>query len=301
VSLPIFHEDWWLDIVSPGRWSQVTIDGGHLRYAWNTGMLRSIDLPPLTRTLGPMIQAESKKSETRHRAVFGTICKLLDGLPHATYIKFRLDPSHTDVLPFQARGFDTNVQFTFLTDCSQPKHVLWAEMRDKTRNIIRRAQESLEITEIGDGGDFKRYYAENLEQDSYFELDLIPAIHAATYARGRGKVLAAIDRNGTIHAQTMFIWDRQSYYFFLSSRARVAHAGAVSMLLWAGMEHAQELGLNFDFDGVTSQSRYQFLVGFGGKVVPRYTVVKGSLLYDAKLYARKFAGRLLGSEPVTFY
>lgn len=299
----IFHEDWWLDTVAPGRWSEVTAEGGYLRYAYSTRfMFRSIKMPPVTRTLGPVLQIEGKKSETRQRAMFTTVCELLDALPDADYIRLRLDPTQNDALPFQARGFQTSLHYTLQTDCSQPEEMLWAEMRDKTRNIIRRAQDSLDIVTTDDAAGFKNFYAENLgKENPYFDLNLIPAIHAAASAHGCGRILAAVDKNDVAHAQTFFIWDDRSYYFFLTSRARASHTGAISALMWAGMQHAHSLGLTFDFDGVISQSHYQFLVGFGGKVVPRITVAKGSFLYDAQLNARRFADRLVGREVATFY
>jgi hypothetical protein len=301
----IFHENWWLDVVAPGRWGEVKAENGYLRYAYSSRMMfRAIKMPPLTRTLGPVLQIEGKKSETRQRALFTSVCALLDALPDADYTRFRLDPSHTDVLPFQARGFQASVQYTLQTDCRQPEDTIWADMRDRKRNAIRRSQDSgVSIVAIDDAEIFKNFYAANLEDEkSYFGLDLIPAIHAAARSRNCAKILAAVDRRGDIHAQTFFIWDDHCCYYFLSSRnTAIAHAGAVSALVWAGMQHAHSLGLTFDFDGVTSQPRYQFLVEFGGKVVPRFIVSKGSFLYDAQLNARKFADRLVGREVASFY
>jgi hypothetical protein len=299
----IFHEAWWLDIVAPDRWDQVVTDRGYLRYAYrNKMMFRASQMPPLTRTLGPVIQIESKKVETRQRATFGAVCELLDDLPDFDHIAFRLDPSYTDVLPFQARGFQASVQHTFHIDCRQAEAAIWAAMRDKTRNIVRRAQDRLTVAENNDGEAFKKFYAANLDNEkSYFGLYLIPEIFAAARARNCARILSAVDANGDIHAQVMFVWDDRSYYYFLSSRhQQVAHAGAVSALVWAGMRHAHALGLVFDFDGVTSQSRYQFLVGFGGKPATRFIVQKGALLYDTQVGARKFADRLIGRQPATF-
>lgn len=300
----IFHEDWWLDIVAPGRWAEVTAEHGYLRYAYSTRlMFRSIKMPSLTRTLGPVLRIEGKKSETRHRAAFTTICDLLDELPECDYINFRLDPSQTDVLPFQARGFQATVQYTLQTDCRQAEAALWAEMRDRKRNIIRRAQECLSVVENEDAPSFRTFYANNLEDEkSYFDLSLITQIHAAARERGCGKILAAVDERGDVHAQTFFIWDDHSCYYFLSSRnTAIAHTGAVSLLVWAGMQQAHALGLTFDFDGVTSQPRYQFLVEFGGKLATRFIVAKSAPLYDAQLNARKLADRLIGKQIAYFF
>ena len=152
------------------------------------------------------------------------------------------------------------------------------------------------------GGSFKNYYAADLENEkSYFGLDLIPEIFAAARAHDQARILAAVDAKGDIHAQTLFVWDDRSYYYFLSTRdEKIAHAGAVSALVWAGMQHAHRLGLMFDFDGVTSQSRYQFMVGFGGKPATRFIVQKGAFLYDAQQSARRFTDRMIGRAVAAF-
>jgi hypothetical protein len=299
----IFHESWWFDIVAPGRWGEVRSERGYLRYAChNRLMFRSCPIPPLTRIVGPVVQIEGKKMETRQRATFTAVCELLDQFPEFDSIRFRLDPSVSDVLPFQARGYQTSVQHTLQADCRQPEEVLWSEMRDKTRNIIRRAQDSLEVIEIEDPTIFRRFYADNLDNEKcYFDLDLIPQIFHAARIRGKARILAAADPRGDIHAQTFFLWDDHSYYYFLSTRDQsVAHAGAVSQLLWAGMQHAHALGLTFDFDGVTSQSRYQFMVGFGGQPATRFILSKGAFLYDAQASARAFSSRLMGRVAGSF-
>jgi hypothetical protein len=299
----IFHEDWWLDIVAPGHWDQVVTDRGYLRYAHRSKMMfRSSRMPPLTRTLGPVINVEGKKIESRQRAIFSAVTQLLDEMPDFDHVTFRLDPSYTDVLPFQASGYQASVQHTFHADCTQPEAAIWAEMRDKTRNIVRRAQDCLTIVENPDAASFKNFYSQNLEDEkSYFGLHLIPEVFAAASARNCARILSAVDAKGDIHAQTMFVWDDHSYYYFLSTRhQQIAHAGAVSALVWAGMQHAHQLGLMFDFDGVTSQSRYQFMVGFGGKPATRFIVQKGALLYDAQRGARKFTDRLMGRQAVNF-
>lgn len=299
----IFHEAWWFDVVAPGRWAELRSDRGFLRYAFhNRLMFRSCPIPPLTRIVGPVVQVEGKKTETRQRAIFAAVCELLDQFPEFDSIRFRLDPGVSDVLPFQARGYQTSVQHTLQVDCRHPVAVLWAEMRDKTRNIIRRAQDSLSVREVDDPEAFRRFYADNLDDEkSYFDLDLIPKIFAEARGRNCARILAAVDRRGNAHAQTFFLWDEHAYYYFLSSRDQsLAHSGANSMLLWTGMRHAHALGLTFDFDGVTSQSRYQFMVGFGGQPATRFILSKGAFLYDAQASARAFSSRLMGRVAASF-
>ena len=103
------------------------------------------------------------------------------------------------------------------------------------------------------------------------------------------KVVAAVDETGVTHAMVVFIWDDKYVYYFLSSRERnVAHVGAVSLLLWTGIELAHSLGLWFDFDGgVMKDARYKFLVSFGGKPANRFEVARSTPLYRVQQTLRR--------------
>jgi hypothetical protein len=80
------------------------------------------------------------------------------------------------------------------------------------------------------------------------------------------------------HAMVVFIWDDKYVYYFLSSRERnLAHVGAISLLLWAGIEMAHSRRFCMDFDGgIMKDSRYKFLISFGGEVANRFEVVRSS-------------------------
>ena len=97
------------------------------------------------------------------------------------------------------------------------------------------------------------------------------AATAGARARKQGKILAATSADGVVHAMVVFLWDDHHVYYFHSSRKKnLAHAGAVSLLLWSGIELAHSRGLWFDFDaGLAKVSRYKFLVSFGGEIANR--------------------------------
>jgi hypothetical protein len=80
-----------------------------------------------------------------------------------------LGTEHADITPFMHAGFEVKVQPTLLLDCGAPLTELWAGLRNKTRNVIRRARERLTVQCIEDALQFTRFYEENLEDDvSYF-------------------------------------------------------------------------------------------------------------------------------------
>ncbi len=297
----IFHEDWWLDAVAPGQWREVACERGGA----NVGVLRFLErrhsgmkacvMPQLTRVLGPVVKALAGKSESRLRFNHSVISDLLAAIGDFEHVEMTLDPACVDLTPFLERGCEIGVLQTFLLDCTQPIEKLWTGLRDKTRNVVRRAREKLMVKELDDAQLFTSFYKANLDgEKAYFDLRLVGSIFTAARARGQGRILAAIDGAGMVHAKVFLVWDDRYVYYFLSTRDRkAADIGAVSLLIWSGIEFANQRGLWFDFDGITNDPRFQFMVGFGGEIATRYNVTRTTALYEAQNQLRNVARAIL--------
>jgi hypothetical protein len=299
----IFHEDWWLDALAPGRWREVTCHrggrvAGSLRFVERLeGNAKVCEMPQITRFLGPMLAPQIGKTETRIRSTHSIITELLTEIAGYDHVEMTLDAGFGDLAAFLAAGYDVKVHPTFLLDCGgQPIDVLWAGLRDKTKNIIRRARECLTVNESNDVVGFSRFYETNLEgTESYFDLSLLAPAFAAASARRQCKIVSAIDAHGIAHAKVFFIWDDKYVHYFLSTRDKnVAHPGAVSLLLWTGIELAHSLGLCFDFDGgIANDARYRFMVAFGGEVANRFDVARSTANYRLQHTIRKIPGAVM--------
>lgn len=304
----IFHEPWWLDIVSPEGWQELKVEaGGHLagflRFApHSTKLFKVCRPPPMTRVSAPVVYVEGHKSETRQRRLFHVASDLLAQLPHFDLTRFGLEATTTDALPFMTQGYRIMVQFTFLIDCHRPVEDLWADMRDKTRNLIRRAQERLTVEVIDNVDLFVEEYRRNLgNEPCYIELPLVTPLFEASFSRGQARLTRAMDANGACHAMVMTLWDDHNYYYYLSTRDRnVADTGAVSLLIWDAMQDAQRRSLTFDLDGVTSAGRLQFLYGFGGRVASRFICERSSLGFDLTAKLEGFSRRVMGNRVSSF-
>jgi hypothetical protein len=292
----IFHEDWWLDALAPGRWREVTClrggrVAGRLRFVERseTGM-KICEMPQITRILGPVVTPETNKREARSRSTHAIITELLHQVAGYKHVEMILDTGFTDLAPFLHAGYAIKVHPTLHLDCNQRAEDLWAGLRDKVRNSVRRARERLIVGDIDDVELFVDFYRKNLVgEDPYFDLSLLTSILATARERQQCRIVAAFDDKGEAHAMTVFIWDDEYVYYFLSSRKRdVAHAGAVSLLVWIGIELAHSRALRFDFDGgIMKDSRYKFLISFGGELASRFEVVRSTSLYRAQRTIRR--------------
>ena len=298
----IFHEDWWLDALAPGSWHDVTcIRGGrvagYLRFVERfEGRLKICEMPQITRFLGPVVMPQSGRTEARNRAAHSIIAELLERIEGYDHVQMTLDTGFTNLTPFVVSGYDVRAQPTFLLDCNRPTEELWLGLRDKTRNVIRRARECLTVREIDDVNRFVDFYRANLgDTDSYFDLSLVAPAFAAARVRNQCKILSAVDPNGNAQAEVLLVWDDKYVHYFLSTRdKKIAHNGAVSLLLWTGIELAQSRRLCFDFDGgITTDERFRFAVAFGGELANRFEVIRSSTRYQVAHTLRRIPRAVL--------
>jgi hypothetical protein len=113
-----------------------------------------------------------------------------------------------------------------------------------------------------------------------------------------GMILGSFDSDGTLNAATALVWDQSNVYYFLTTRQATAHSGAVALLIWQAMKVARDRKLELDFDGVSTAGILQFLAGFGGQLVRRYTFEKTrsdvALVRTVRASSRDLAKRVRG-------
>jgi hypothetical protein len=282
----IFHEPWWLSAASDGAYEEAVLTAdnavlGRMPYlrlrkaGWQTALV----MPTMTHVLGPSLSPDLPGGERGRSLRRFTICRaLIAQLPQAGHIWFALHRRETETLAFEAAGFTTGVRFT-VEITPNTAESLWREMRDKTRNVIRRAQESLTTQVIDDPSLFLDFYEENLRKRSrrnHYDRRLCAAVMTACLEHGRGRVLCAVDAAGALKSAIFTAWDEEAEYYLMSTRAPDSGNGATSLLIWTALQAAASQGRIFDMDGIDSRTNHLLLTGFGGTLRPRYLVSRTS-------------------------
>jgi hypothetical protein len=284
----VFHERWWLDAVTGNDWhaAEVRHHGqlvGWMPYALSRrhGFTVSV-MPPLTHLLGPIVDEGRGTANTRWLRRLGILQELAGQLPKVALFSQTFHPEVADLTAFQSRGFESFVQFTAEV-APDDEAALWSRLRDKTRNVIRRAQEHCRVETLEDPHEFERFYRSNLEragERSYFDTGLIAPLFTAARSRHQARILAARAPQGRLIAAVFYVWDRRRVWYFLSTRDPVgSHNGAVSLLVWRGMQMAAHLRATFDFDGIAGEGAARFYGAFGAQFRPRFAVWRRSPPY----------------------
>jgi hypothetical protein len=242
----------------------------------------------MTHVLGPALAEEYAVSGTAHPLKqVSIIHELLSQLPPAAHTSFRLHGGLANTLAFDTAGFANTASYTVELSPNPPE-LMWRQMRDKTRNVIRRAQERLTTTELIDPAQFLEFYDYNLRQrglTNFHDRGICFRIIAECLKRGVGRILQTVTQSGEAQSAIFTVWDRRAEYYFMSTRTGRSMSGAVSLAIWTAIQHASANGLVFDMDGVhvvnTSLPNLLLLTGFGGTVKPRYVVHKTSPMLRA--------------------
>jgi Acetyltransferase (GNAT) domain len=291
----IFHEPWWLDLVTRGKIEMVEscehgkVVGRMYFLRENRYGISSSNMPAFTHFLGPMIDPGAGSRQTRYLKELSVTADLIEKLPRFWSVRQKMHRRVTDVVEFQAAGFATSVQFTYEIWPGDEK-IIWSAMRDKTRNAIRNGQKSYDISEDLDPDafiDFFRSNVHSLGMTENVDLEIAQHLIRRCLEKNCGKFFLAKDHQGVNKAAIFIVWDRASCYYLLSTRAVDSTYGATAAALWAAIKFAAASGRIFDFDGVASEGAVKFYVGFGSTVSPRYIVSRSTVAYKLLREARQ--------------
>lgn len=275
----IFHEPWWLDAVSDGTWAESTVESGgvlrgrlpYLPDRKSMG-LTSLVMPRLTRSLGPAITVTGDadgcvRQPTRHK----TVRKLIEGLPRHTHLWMQMHRGVHDTLAFEEAGCVTGVRFT-AEIMPAPHGEIWACMRDKTRNVIRRSEDTQTVSAMA-VEDFMRFYdaacRAHGRRNEYTEARCSTVLEEAE-TRRRLRCHRVAGPDGETMAAICTVNDHVSNYYLMSARLPEAGNGAVALLLWNDVRASSDAGLIFDADGLSAENQ-MLVTGLGGRVRPRLT------------------------------
>ena len=289
----VFHQAWWLEAATSGDYAEaVVLQGGRrvgrFPYVLSTILAghRLCGMPQLTHFLGPAIDEGRGAACNRVLRRAQITRELLAQVPRTSGFWHVMHRGTADTLIYQELGYEASVQFTFEVAPARPD-VLWANMRDKARNVIRRAEEQHGVSDL-DASAFGAVYNDNMARGggaSRYSPALLERVCQAAVSRGQGRIIAAENAAGQIAAAIFYVWDAEAAYYLLSTRRPDSGNGAVSLLLWQAMQDVAARGLIFDFEGVITSGSALFFTGFGGVIKPRYVVSRFSL-------AHRVAGRL---------
>lgn len=282
----VFQEDWWLQAASGGAVETISVDWGgtevaSLSFTRHERLLgiRSLVMPPYTRTLGPVLNLPASTHSRRCANLRRIATEIMLALPRHDYFFQRLDCEDETAFAFALAGCSIGQQFTFRVAANDDPAKLMERVDRSTARLIRAASRRLKLQEHAD---FERFvdvaYRHHPAERNSHDFQALKRLFIACTQRQQAIILSLRDAEGNDAASVLLVWGHGTLYYLVPHRDRERSGGdANALLLWSAMEFALDRGLTFDVDGYHSVGTANFLSSFGFPRHARHLVTHCSL------------------------
>jgi len=242
--LPLFMQDWWLDVVCKNQWEVVLsknkggVINGVLPFHLSKYLgWKVIIMPPLTPYLGVWINypSNSKKLESKYRLEKKIIPKLIEQLPKVAYYAQRHPTTFKNHLPFHWQNYQQTNFYTFII-YKEALPNAYANLKSSIRNDIQRAKGIVTISETQDLDLFYELNKKSFQRQDIkipYSLSFLREIDNGLKSRNQRTILIAKDKNGDLHAGIYLAWDDETMYsLMIGADTSLRASGAVQLNLF---------------------------------------------------------------------
>ncbi len=293
-NIPLFLQDWWLDVVCPAWDAAIVYNGDAVAGVWpyNAEQKAGVSIirtPLLTPYIGPYIffphdLKESKKDNFEYEAT----AALLEKLPAAKVWNIALWPGSRQVGLFTRAGLNVQPRQTFLMPLQEEEANIFSRLNEDYRRNIRKAEKDIQVTEEPENMHILASYLKSTlrrkEVNMHYSTQLMQQLFDVCRAHNAGTLWTA--RRGTeIQAVLWHVWDKEKAYYLAGSRnPAVKDSRAMTALIWHAIKEANKAGKKtFDFEGSMDAGVEKFFRNFGAERELYLVVAKNdSLLWKVK-------------------
>ncbi|MDQ3047214.1 MAG: GNAT family N-acetyltransferase [Bacteroidota bacterium] len=238
--------------------------------------------PPYTPHIG--LFYKNRSSNKANALTFDKliISELADHLStlSGSLITLALPPSYIDTQPFVWKKFKVIPNYTYHVDMSLSANDLMQNMASDKRNSLKKAEKDGVITRIcEDKNTIEQLILKTFERKQKAADGLFIHRILHEFATKENSFAFVSYLNDKPVSTAFCIFDSTTCYYLLGGYDNEnKHQGAGVSSIWNCLLHAKEKGLKkFDFEGSMLPEVEKFFRGFGGDLVPYYTINKAAL------------------------
>jgi lipid II:glycine glycyltransferase (peptidoglycan interpeptide bridge formation enzyme) len=205
-------------------------------------------------------------------------------------ISFSFDTKVVDMQPFIWAGFKVIPNYTYELSLIDSEESLFANMSSDRRNAIKKAQkDGIFVTETKDFKLIHDLVKKTFDRQSKFlDFEMVNKI-LNEFANSENAFAYVAYRNELPVAGTFCVKSGSKVYYLLGGYDnKNKHKGAGVLSLWEAILYAKRNGFSvFDFEGSMIQPIESYFRGFGGNIVPYYTVNRACFMLEILLKFKK--------------
>lgn len=276
-AIPLFYQDWYLDIVCDGEWDVVfdervrQITGFWVYMLKQKFLLRYI-VPPQFCPYTGFYSLDSRFSQQ-------SFDSLKSKLPSHQLLIQKMHPT----IQIET-GFKESSERTYIISKNENIDDLWENLSSDYKRKIRKADRHLSIKESDDFEAFYRFINnafKERKQEVYYDQKIFQRIDRSLAKRNQRKIYVAMSEEGKIMAGLYLMSDDLTNYNFVNAVQAGNHYG-MYLLIWKMIEKSLKEGKAFDFEGSKIDGVENFYRRFGGERIDYKTIYKsGGSLIDA--------------------
>jgi hypothetical protein len=285
---------WWLKAVCGmvrilGYFKDERLIAGLPLYFEKRFGITACTMPKLTQTLGPIMSPSSARPVTaawEEMEILGAFAKELS----KHYILFQaFHPSVQNWSPFYWEGFKQTCRATQVIDLRAPDKI-WDNMAKMARRNVRKAQHSgVMVKPCGPEelwqAEEKTFRRQNMKVPH--SVEYLSRLYDSAKENQAGECFAAVDSQERVHGVVFMIWDKKRAIGVASGGdPELRTSGAMSLLMWHGIQFAAERSEMFDFGGSMLQPVELFQRSFGTSQLPYMWIMKFPLWLKIYLTVR---------------
>lgn len=203
---------------------------------------------------------------------------LLDNLPPYRLFSGQFPPAFDYPLPLIWHGFTLTSRYTYQLDLTA--RPAFRQLRSNLQRNIRKATKAgwtaqLSSDTAGFTALMKRSHQSILGSDAQQQ---ISDVSDQLLTHCLGTLWACLDDEGHLQAGVLLGRDEATTYYLMgAAEPKARQQGALSLLLWQGIQHAAGFSGTFDFEGSMHRGIEHFFRGFGARPIPYLRVYQNHL------------------------
>jgi hypothetical protein len=236
-----------------------------------------VTMPSLTPYMGIwLIYPENQKTTSKLSFEKNTMEMLLKQLPKYDFLVQHFYPTLQNWLPLYWNDFKQTTRYTYIIEPNN-ETIRYQNLKENIRREIKKAESNLTIHSSIDANILfrlkKASVTKNKEPLAYDEKYLHQIIQYFS-THQKGSLWIASDNKKMIAAM-LLAKDNHSYYYLMGAvDPEYKSSGALSLLLWHGIQLANKENLSFNFEGSMLKPIERFFSSFGGNQVAYHRITK---------------------------
>ncbi|MBL0048745.1 MAG: GNAT family N-acetyltransferase [Bacteroidetes bacterium] len=264
------------------------IGGFHLYKGKQAKILSHINNPPFTPHIGLFYDNQASNRANSLSFEKNILSCVADFLEKESYhlLTIALPTTCTDVQPFIWKKFKAIPNYTYQLNLEFTELEILKNLASDKRNSINKAEKDKVTIKQNAGNHIIKQLVENTySRKSKLLNDAIVSAILNEFADAQNSFSFVAYVEEKAAAMSFCIYDSTTAYYLLGGYdAGNKHQGAGVLALWNCILHAKKIGLKkFDFEGSMIPQVEKYFRGFGGELVPYFTLNKASLPLELAL------------------